>query len=45
METDKLPTDHVHGTNVLNSIYIVVKNIIKHTDYQSSKNQKRINYL
>lgn len=27
METDKLPTNHVHGANVLNSIYIVVKNI------------------
>lgn len=45
MKTDKLPTDHVHGANVLNSIYIVVKNIEKHLDDQSSKNQKRINRL
>lgn len=45
METDKLSTDRIHGATVLNSIYIVVKNIEKHTNYQSSKNQKRINHL
>lgn len=42
METDKLPSDHVHGLRTRWTRFILLLKILKkYTDDQSSKNRKR----